>query len=57
VQGINLGFHTVDDTRIMSNHGGNNKKALRQSVEASLGRLRTAYIDTAGSAQPRLKGS
>jgi aryl-alcohol dehydrogenase-like predicted oxidoreductase len=31
--------------KILSNHGGNNKKSLRTSLEGSLKRLRTDYVD------------
>lgn len=32
-------------TKIQSNFGGNNKKALVVSIEASLEKLQTSYID------------
>lgn len=32
-------------TKIQSNYGGNNKKALTVALEASLERLQTSYID------------
>ncbi len=31
--------------KIQSNFGGNNKKSLHAAFEASLGRLRTTYVD------------
>ncbi|KAM6487481.1 NADP-dependent oxidoreductase domain-containing protein [Trichoderma sp. SZMC 28011] len=34
-----------EDTKIQSNYGGNNKKSLTVSVETSLKRLQTSYID------------
>ncbi|UKZ83223.1 hypothetical protein TrVFT333_011029 [Trichoderma virens FT-333] len=34
-----------EDTRIQSNYGGNNKKSLAVSIEASLKALQTSYID------------
>jgi aryl-alcohol dehydrogenase-like predicted oxidoreductase len=36
---------TLGDTSILSNHGGNNKKSLRISLEGSLKRLQTDYVD------------
>lgn len=34
-----------EDTKIQSNYGGNNKKSLTISIEASLKALQTSYID------------
>jgi aryl-alcohol dehydrogenase-like predicted oxidoreductase len=34
-----------DEGKILSNHGGNNKKSLRVSLAGSLKRLRTDYVD------------
>ena len=34
-----------EDTKIQSNYGGNNKKSLAVSIETSLKRLQTSYID------------
>lgn len=33
------------DTKIQSNYGGNNKKSLVLSIEASLKALQTSYVD------------
>lgn len=33
------------DTKIQSNYGGNNKKSLTLSIDASLKALQTSYID------------
>lgn len=40
-----------EDEEIQSNYGGNNKKALHVSVEASLRKLQTTYIDIVCSSE------
>ena len=39
----------LKDKIVQSNHGGNNAKSLHVSVEASLRKLKTDYIDLVGS--------
>ena len=44
-----MGFRTYTKKGIHSNQGGNNAKSMRVSVEASLKKLKTDYIDVVGS--------
>ena len=38
-------YKTAEKERVQSNYGGNGSKSLRHSVDASLKKLRTSYID------------
>ena len=39
------GYQTHDKTKIQSNYGGNGSKSMKLSLEASLKKLQTSYID------------